>query len=170
MEGPLEANLARVLLRSPQLLPLSILRRCKAGPCGYKCPVSGCRHTRLPIRSTGSQPASASWRSWLSTSTGTDRGSSLRSAGPPSSLGVRLPLLMTLIIHTELLPIERGSAPVRSDPRAARLPSRSYAGGYGPVEPVPIGLGLGGFPRIGISGSSVSENTLLLGSSVNKDQ
>jgi hypothetical protein len=31
-----------------------------------------------------------------------------------------------------ILPIERGSAPVRSDPRVARLPSRSYAGGTGP--------------------------------------
>ncbi len=36
---------------------------------------------------------------------------------------------------------------------------RSYAGGYGPVEPEPIGPGLGGFPGITLLGSSVNRST-----------
>ena len=92
---PRAAQWGVLLLLATQLPPLSILRRFKAGPCGYKCPVSGWRHTRLPKRSTGTQPASLSWRSWLSTSTGTVAGTSLRSCRPSSSLGVRLPLLIT---------------------------------------------------------------------------
>ena len=34
--------------------------------------------------------------------------------------------------------------------------SRSYVGGYGPLEPGPIGPGLGGFPGITLLGSSVN--------------
>src|SRR5215210_8962716 len=94
-------SLHKLGLRSPQLPPLSILRRFKAGPCGYKCPLSGCRHTRLPKRSTRSQPAFSSWRSWLSTSRGTVSGLALGSCPPSSSLGVRLPSLMLLIIHLD---------------------------------------------------------------------
>jgi hypothetical protein len=37
--------------------------------------------------------------------------------------------------------------------------SRSYTGGYGPVELGPIGPGLGGFPGITLLGSSVNRLT-----------
>jgi hypothetical protein len=78
------------------------------------------------------------------------------------------PLLYSVVLQVSENPVHRKPSFRESHTPEARFPrmegigssvntasSRSYTGGYGPVEPGPIGPGLGGFPRISLLGFSV---------------